>query len=41
MLEPWGMLSAPSFPSLPGLLRTEVVAPDRLLSTGQIVLFDI
>ena len=38
MLELWGMQSNPSLPSLPGLLRPRVVAPDRVLSLGQIEL---
>ena len=38
MLELWGMQSTPSLPSLPGLLRSGVVAPDRILSMGQIEL---
>ena len=38
MPEIWGMRSNPSLPSLPGLLRPEVVAPDRVLSRGQIEL---
>ena len=29
MLEPWGMWSTPSLPSLPGALWTGVVAPDK------------
>ena len=32
--EIWGMQSAPSLPSLPGLLWPGVVAPDRVLSMG-------
>ena len=35
MLELWGMWSTPSLPSLSGLPRPGVVAPDRVLSTGQ------
>ena len=35
MLELWGMLNTPSLPSFPGLLRLEVVAPDRVLCMGQ------
>ena len=38
MLEHWGMWSTPSLPLLPDLLRLRVVAPDRVLSTGQIEL---
>ena len=34
MLEFWGMQSAPSSPSLPGPLWSEVVTPDRVLSMG-------
>ena len=41
MLELWGILSTPSLPSLPGLLWPGEVAPDRILSMGQIELFDI
>ena len=36
MLELWGMQSTPSLPSLSGLLWSGVVAPDRVLSMGQI-----
>ena len=36
MLELWGMRSTPSLPSLPGPLRPAEVAPDRVLSMGQI-----
>ena len=36
ILELWGMQSTPAFPSLPGLLCLRVVAPDRVLSIGQI-----
>ena len=36
MLELWGMQSTPSLPSHPGRLWLEVVAPDRVLSIGQI-----
>ena len=36
MLELWGMQSTPTLPSLPGLLWSEVVAPDRVLSMDQI-----
>ena len=38
MLELWGMQSTSSLPSLPGPLCPEVVAPDRILSMGQIEL---
>ena len=38
MLEPWGMWSTPSLPSLPDPLRSGVIAPDRVLSIGQIEL---
>ena len=38
MLKFWGMRSTPSLPSLPSLLRPGVVAPDRVLSKGQIEL---
>ena len=41
MLELWGMQSTPSLPSLPGTLWPGVVAPDSVLSMGQIELFDI
>ena len=33
MLELWGLRSTPSLPLFPGLLKPEVVALDRLLST--------
>ena len=36
MLELWGMQSTPSLPSLPVHLWPGVVAPDRVLSMGQI-----
>ena len=36
MLELWVMQSTPSLPSLPGPLWSGVVAPDRVLSMGQI-----
>ena len=39
MLELWGMRSTLSL--LPGSLWPGVVAPDRVLSMGQIELFDI
>ena len=35
------MWSTPSLPLLPGQFRRRVVAPDRVLSMGQIELFDI
>ena len=38
MLELWGMQSTPSWPSLPGPLWSGMVAPDRVLSMGQIEL---
>ena len=38
MLELWGMRNTPSWPSLPGPLWPGVVAPDRVLSIGQIEL---
>ena len=38
MLEHWEMQSNPLLPSLPGLLRSGVVTPDRVLSMGQIKL---
>ena len=41
MLEPWGMQTTPSLPSLPGPLRLRVIAPNRALSMGQIEVFDI
>ena len=40
-LEIWGMWSTPSLPLLPGPLWLGVIAPDRILSMGQIELFDI
>ena len=36
MLELWGMRSTPSLPSLPDRLSPGLVAPDRVLSMGQI-----
>ena len=39
MLELWEMQSTPSLPSLPGPLLPKVVAPDRVITMGQ--LFDI
>ena len=41
MLELWGMWSTSSLPSLPGRLWPGVVAPDRVLSMGQIELVHI
>ena len=41
MLELWGMLSNHSLPLLQGSLWLGVVTPDRVLSMGQIELFDI
>ena len=41
MLELWGMQGTPSLPSHPGLLWPGVVAPNSVLSMGQIALFDI
>ena len=38
MLELWGMQSTPSLPSLPDPLWLGAVAPDRVLSMGQIEL---
>ena len=38
MLELWGMRSISSLPSLPGPLQSGVVAPDKVLSMGQIEL---
>ena len=38
MLELWIIKSIPSVPSLPGPLWSEMVAPDRILSMGQIEL---
>ena len=40
MIELWGMQSTPSLPLLPGPLCPDIVAPDRILSIGQIELFD-
>ena len=36
MLDLWGMQSTPLLPSLPGPLWLEVVAPERVMSMGQI-----
>ena len=41
MLELWGMWSISSVASLPGPLLPVVVAPESVLSIGQIELFDI
>ena len=41
MLALWEMQSTPSLPLLLGQLWPGVVAPNRVLSTGQIGLFDI
>ena len=41
MLELWGMQSTHWLLVLPGLLWPEVVAPEMVLSMGQIELFDI
>ena len=41
MLELWRMRSIPSLPLLLGSLWPGIVAPDRVLSMGQIKLFDI
>ena len=38
MLELWGMQNTPLLPSLPGPAWPGVVAPDRILSMGQIEL---
>ena len=38
MLKFWGMWSTPSLPSLPGPLWLGVIAPDKVLSMGQIEL---
>ena len=38
MLEPWKMQSTPSLSSLPGLLWLGMVAPDKVISMGQIEL---
>ena len=39
-LETWRMWSTPSLPMLPGSLWPGVLAPDRVLSMGQIELFN-
>ena len=36
MLKLWGMQSTPLLPSLPGPLNPGKVAPDKVLSMGQI-----
>ena len=41
MLELWGKRSTPLLPLHPGPLLPGVVAPERVLSMGQIELFDI
>ena len=41
MLEFWRMQSTPSLPLLPGTLWPGVVAADKVLSMGQIEVFDI
>ena len=41
MLDLWEMGSTPLLPSLPGPLLSGVVVPERVLSMGQIELFDI
>ena len=41
MLVLWGIQSTPLLPLLPGPLWPGVVAPDKVLSMGQIELFDI
>ena len=41
MLELWENRSTPSLPSLPDYFWLGMVAPDRVLSMGQIELFDI
>ena len=41
MLELWGTQSTPSLPKLLDPLWPQVVAPNRVLSMGQIELFDI
>ena len=40
MPEIWGMQSTPPLQSFPGSLWPGVVAPDRVLSKGQIEMFD-
>ena len=41
MLKLWGMRSTPLSPLLPDPFLPGVVAPNRVLSIGQIELFDI
>ena len=41
MLELWGIQSNPSLLSLPGPFWPGMVAQDRVLSMGQVELFDI
>ena len=41
MLELWGIQSTPSLPLIPGPFWPRVITPDRVLSMGQIELFDI
>ena len=41
MLELWGMQSTSSLPLVPGLPWPREVAPNSVLSMGQIELFDI
>ena len=41
MLELWGIWSTLSLPTLPGPLWPRGIAPERILSIGQIELFDI
>ena len=41
MLELWGMRRIPLLPLLPGPLWPGIGSPDRVLSIGQIELFDI
>ena len=41
MQDIWEMRSNPSLPLLPDSLWPEVVAPDKVVSMGQIELFDI
>ena len=41
VLELWGMRTTLSLPSFPGPPCPEVVAPERVLSMGQIVVSDI
>ena len=40
VLELWGMQRTPSLPLLPGPLWPRVVPPERVLSMGEIGLFD-